>query len=296
MGNIDLNLLRVFIAVYQHRSITLAAEELDLTQPGVSGLLKRLQQQVGTQLFVRSGRGIAPTHQAHELIQKIEPALINIDNAVEAIDTFSIEQPRKFIIYVSEPVMYHLIPKIESDQELGNISIEVQPLDLSEETLIYNLNQQKADLAIDFANYANPSFFSEFLYTDELCIIANKNHPRLTNSIDLNEFYNENHILLKMRREDAFLADYFTQESILERKVAAVCDSLLSQMALVSNSASIAVVATSLAEQFSEKLDLKILQSPFTSLPIQYRVLAHNRVKQSPSNMWLRNKLRSYFD
>ncbi|MDN3685335.1 LysR family transcriptional regulator [Vibrio sinaloensis] len=57
---VDLNLFKVFLSVYQHRSITVAADVLGLTQPGVSGVLKRLQQQLGVQLFIRSGRGIAP--------------------------------------------------------------------------------------------------------------------------------------------------------------------------------------------------------------------------------------------
>ncbi len=293
--DMDLNLLKVFLAVYRYRSITLAAEEMGMTQPGVSGLLKRLQQQLGVQLFVRSGRGIAPTHQAQELVRQIEPALTQINNALEGIETFSTARPRKFVVYTSEPMMLMLLPRIEADKSLGKVSIELHPTLTSEEQLIHSLNQQQADLAIDFANYSAPSFFSEYLFDDDICIIARKGHPRVSGKISLRQFYRERHVTIKMRREDAYLADYYTEESLNERKVAAECDSLVSQMSMVATSDCVAATASSVARLFADKMDIQVLETPFTSIPIRYRLLTHNRMKQSPSNRWLRDRLKSYF-
>ncbi|WP_028115102.1 LysR family transcriptional regulator [Ferrimonas senticii] len=295
LSNIDLNLLRVFIAVYQHSSITIAAETLGLTQPGVSGVLKRLQQQLGVQLFVRSGRGIEATHQAHELARQIEPALNQIRNALEGIDGFSNANSRRFVVYACEPVMLMLLPKIEADNTLGNVEIELQPTLTSEIELINSLNQQQADLAIDFANYSAPSFFSEFLLNDEICLIARKGHPRISNSLSTKQFYSEKHVTLKLRREDEYLADYFTEEPISERQIAAECDSLVSQLTMISNSNCVATTVKSIADQFAQQLGLQVFDAPFTDLPIKYRLLTHNRMKHSPANIWLRNKLRSYF-
>lgn len=295
LNNLDLNLLKVFVAVYRHKSITLAAEEMGMTQPGVSGLLKRLQQQVGSQLFVRSGRGIAPTHHAQELIRHIEPALIQINNALESLDGFSTEHPRKFVIYTSEPVMLMLLPKIEADTTLGNVTIELQPTHSNEDNLLHGLNQHQADLAIEFADYSTSTFFSEPLFEDKICIIARKDHPRVSTQLTIEQFYSEKHITLKLRREDAYLADYFTEESLHDRKVAAECTSLVSQMSMVSTSDCIATMTESIAKRFAEKLEIQVLPTPFTDIPIRYRLMAHNRERKSPSNMWLREKLRSYF-
>jgi DNA-binding transcriptional LysR family regulator len=295
LNNLDLNLLKVFIAVYRHQSITLAAEEMGMTQPGVSGLLKRLQQQVGSQLFVRSGRGIAPTQHAQELIRHVEPALIQISNALESLNGFSTEHPRKFVIYTSEPVMLMLLPKIEADSTLGNVTIELQPTHSNEENLLHGLNQHQADLAIEFADYSTSTFFSEPLFEDKICIIARKDHPRVSTQLTIEQFYSEKHITLKLRREDAYLADYFTEESLHDRKVAAECTSLVSQMSMVSTSDCIATMTESIAKRFAEKLEIQVLPTPFTDIPIRYRLMAHNRERKSPSNMWLREKLKSYF-
>lgn len=296
VSNVDLNLLKVFLSVYDHRSITLTAEELDMTQPGVSGLIKRLQNQLGVELFVRSGRGIVPTHQAHELARQVSPALTQIQNAIEGIDTFSTHQSRRFVVYSSEPTMLMLLPRIEADNTLGNVTIELHPTPSNEEQLIQRLSQQQADLAIEFSNYSSPSFFSEYLFEDGICIIARKNHPRISGALSLEEFYQEKHITLKLRREDAYLADYYTEEKISERVVAAECDSLLSQISMVSNSDCVAAMATSLAVMYQDRFDLQILAPPFTPMPIKYRLMTHNRMKHSPSNKWLREKLKSYFN
>ncbi|WP_221074664.1 LysR family transcriptional regulator [Agarivorans aestuarii] len=293
--SIDLNLLKVFIAVYRHRSITVAAEAMHLTQPGVSGILKRLQEQLGVKLFTRDGRGIAPTHHARELARKIEPALSQIHNALESLEAFNTQTYRKFVVHAPEPLMLTLLPKLEQDDTLGNIEIELHPTLYNIEQQLSLLNQQQADLVIEFAHHSAASFFSETLFSDQICVIARKKHPRIKGSISVDNYYQEKHITLKLRREDTYLADYFTEELLAERKVAAECDSMMVQMSMVANSDCLAVVSKALAEQFAMSLGLQILSSPFTAIPITYRLMVHNREKSSPANQWLREKLKQCF-
>ncbi|ELS0752708.1 LysR family transcriptional regulator [Vibrio vulnificus] len=292
---IDFNLLKVFVTVYRHRSITLAADAMGLTQPGVSGILKRLQEQLGVTLFTRDGRGIAPTHHAHELARQVEPALSQIHNALEGLESFGPQTHRKFVIYVPEPLMLTLLPKIEGDSTLGKIDIELQHMPCDVDEQFTRLNQQQADLAIDFVHHSAPSFYSEKLMNDEICLIARRGHPRIQGAISRDEYYQEKHITLKMRRENVYLADYFTEEFLHVRRVAAECDSMVAQMSLVATSDCIAMVTRSLVEQFAETLGLQVIHSPMTAIPITYRLLIHNREINSPANQWLRERLSRYF-
>jgi DNA-binding transcriptional LysR family regulator len=65
----DLNLLRVFEAIWETRSVSKAAERLTLTQPAVSSALARLREAYSDPLFTRAGTQMAPTafcsQQAH---------------------------------------------------------------------------------------------------------------------------------------------------------------------------------------------------------------------------------------
>lgn len=54
--------LKVFCEVAEQGSVTLAAKQLAMTQPGVSNTIRRLEQRLGVQLVVRNGMHLALTH------------------------------------------------------------------------------------------------------------------------------------------------------------------------------------------------------------------------------------------
>ncbi|USD63047.1 LysR family transcriptional regulator [Vibrio sp. SCSIO 43140] len=294
LSDFDLNLMRVFLTVYRCQSITVAAEVLNLTQPGVSGALKRLQNQLGQKLFVRDGRGIAPTHLAHEMARQIEPALEAIENTLTDAQEFTVEGKRRFVVYTTEPVMLKLVPKIEADKSLGNCEVVLCPTTVSEAELLEKLNLRQADLAIEFSESSTSSHFTQPFFSDQICVIASKNHPRIQGNISTQDYYQEKHITLKLRREEIFLVDYFTEEHIQPRKVAAECESLLALMALVASSESIGMTSVSMATQFAEQFGLQILEAPFNSLSVDYVLMGHKREQNSKANIWLREKLLSY--
>lgn len=82
LNRIDLNLLKVFRAVYDRGQTTAAAQFLGLTQPAVSQALKRLRDIVGDPLFVPGASGMQPTARAVELSAPVAEALAAIEQAL----------------------------------------------------------------------------------------------------------------------------------------------------------------------------------------------------------------------
>ncbi|MFC7556605.1 LysR family transcriptional regulator [Pseudoroseomonas wenyumeiae] len=78
----DLNLLPIFVALMEERSVTRAAERLGMTQPALSNALARLRTMLQDQLFIRERYGIQPTPVALELVPVIARALAKLDDAV----------------------------------------------------------------------------------------------------------------------------------------------------------------------------------------------------------------------
>lgn len=68
--DLDGRLLSLLVAVHEEGSITRAAARLGVTQSAVSHLLDKLRVIVGDPLFVKSGRGIAATANADELVHR----------------------------------------------------------------------------------------------------------------------------------------------------------------------------------------------------------------------------------
>ncbi|SEU22089.1 MULTISPECIES: LysR family transcriptional regulator [unclassified Variovorax] len=72
---VDLNILKVFEALYEEGGATRAGVRLGLTQSAVSAALARLRKTYGDQLFTRTGRGLVPTLRAQELKPLISEGL-----------------------------------------------------------------------------------------------------------------------------------------------------------------------------------------------------------------------------
>ena len=75
----DLNLLVIFECIYQHLSISKAAESLYITPSAVSQSLQRLRAQFNDPLFIRSGKGIAPTTTGLNLHHHLEKNLKGLE-------------------------------------------------------------------------------------------------------------------------------------------------------------------------------------------------------------------------
>lgn len=80
----QLDLLATFLEIHRTGSLTAAAARRGLTQPAVSGQLAKLENELGTSLFVRSGRGVVPTAQADDLAARIGPHLDQLAAAMTA--------------------------------------------------------------------------------------------------------------------------------------------------------------------------------------------------------------------
>lgn len=81
----DVHQLRVFSAVFRHRSFSRAAEELRLTQPTVSEHVADLEGVLGTRLFDRAGRSIHPTPEGEVLFARAGEILERVAAIPEAV-------------------------------------------------------------------------------------------------------------------------------------------------------------------------------------------------------------------
>ena len=89
-SDLDGRLLRLLLAVFETGSITRAADRLGVSQSAVSHLLLKLHRIVGEPLFVKSGRGIAPTARAGELATRARELLA----AMERFASLQVFDPR----------------------------------------------------------------------------------------------------------------------------------------------------------------------------------------------------------
>jgi DNA-binding transcriptional LysR family regulator len=78
----DTHQLRVFLAVYKHKSFSRASVKLGLKQPTVSIHIKALEKKLGCKLFDRTGQKVIPTAEARILFEHAE-AIVEMAEKLE---------------------------------------------------------------------------------------------------------------------------------------------------------------------------------------------------------------------
>ena len=78
LERVDLNLLIYLDVLLREKNVTRAAEQLGVTQPAMSNILRRLRNLFNDPLLIRSSEGMTPTERALELQPRIRDALSDL--------------------------------------------------------------------------------------------------------------------------------------------------------------------------------------------------------------------------
>ncbi|MCO4785464.1 MAG: LysR family transcriptional regulator [Marinomonas atlantica] len=162
-----LKTLPVFEAVARLNSFSLAANELHITQSAVSHHIKTLEDHLGEQLFIRSGRKLELTTEGKVYLDSITGSLNQIARATENVKGVT-ETKLRLAVYSSFAV-YWLIPR------LPNLKRQFPNLDLTIEMTFSEpeLSDRTADCFITIESEKR-GFDFEWFYTERLFPVCNQ--------------------------------------------------------------------------------------------------------------------------
>ena len=108
-----LNAIRAFEAAARHLSITLAANELNVTPGAISRQIRQLEDMLGVRLFVRGHRQIALTRQGSDYFRSVAKALEIVRDATLRLSKRKQRKQLKFRAYTTFAMRW-LIPRLSS--------------------------------------------------------------------------------------------------------------------------------------------------------------------------------------
>jgi DNA-binding transcriptional LysR family regulator len=117
MQRAGLSDLSAFVAVATHRSFSRAAAELGLSPSALSHTVRSLEERLDLRLLNRTTRSVAPTEAGERLLERLRPALRDIDDALEDANAFRdkpvgrlrLNVPRSAALLALAPVMTQFI-------------------------------------------------------------------------------------------------------------------------------------------------------------------------------------------
>ncbi|KEP68303.1 LysR family transcriptional regulator [Thioclava dalianensis] len=175
----DLNLVKVFLAIWDTRSLTDAGLRLGLTQPAVSHALRRLREQLSDPLFQRVGNQMEPTETATNLRVPFETALSLLEQTLQGAQVFDPAQStRGFKIAMTDSGEFFAMPRILAllEAEAPNATLSSVRLDPAETEIA--LRSGQADLAIGYLPQLEASrCHGRLLLRDRMICLMREGHP-----------------------------------------------------------------------------------------------------------------------
>ncbi|QPM90930.1 LysR family transcriptional regulator [Pseudooceanicola algae] len=147
----DLNLIKVFLAVWDSGNLTIAAGRLGLTQPAVSHALRRLRDEFGDPLFVRSGNGMAPTQMAASLRSAFEESLRLVADTMQATTQFDpATAARQFRVAMTDTGEFVILPRLLAALQTVAPDVRVRSSRIAPDDIASALRTGQVDAAIGY--------------------------------------------------------------------------------------------------------------------------------------------------
>ena len=202
LNAIDLNLLVVFDAVMQERSVTRAGERLGLSQPAMSHALSRLRHMLKDDLFIRSPKGMLPTPRAEQLAIPVRTALDGLQQSLEPDQFDPSKATRKFRLAVDNYAAVVLVGPLAERIVNAAPGLLLEFLPSGTLKIPDLLDRSELDLAIGPHSALGERFSSRVLLRDEFVTVLHKNHPMAKQrGLSMKEFAKLPHLEISSARQ-----------------------------------------------------------------------------------------------
>ena len=149
MEDRDLNLYKIFLTLYELKSISKTANSLYVSQPAISYSLKELESELGYSLFYRNSKGIEPTMEARELYTYISTAFNIIKSGEDHIKNLNSMNIGDIKIGAPSHIAVFYLSSFISEFRKLYPGIKFEIISKSTSDLVEMLETRKIDLVID---------------------------------------------------------------------------------------------------------------------------------------------------
>lgn len=307
--SLDLNLLRVFDALAEERSVTRAGERLGLTQSAVSHALNRLRYVLEDDLFQRGPDGMTPTPRAVEIWPELRRGLAQLQHALTPTEFTPADAERSFSIsasaYLGEILLPRVIARIRA--EAPRVVINVRSTDA---TLAEALETGRVDLAIGVFGRTAEVFAREILFHERLVWVVRADHPAASDPAPLKAVEKLPLVLLAPGNRErppadrssrlieplVMWEDLASDQTPLGRgasqRIRVVVDNSHEVLAIVATSDMAALAPYRLARSRQEALGLKLVDLADTRPTAAFETIWRADRSAHPALGWLRGILR----
>lgn len=300
-NRLDLNLLRVFDAILETRSVTTAASALSLTQSAVSNQLARLRDAFDDPLFVRTSEGMVPTPRAMAVAEPIRKSLLAIRLCLEEqLGYDPATSDRTFKIFMSDVGQMIFLPRLleRIAQVAPHVSIHTVQVPQSKMRDMA-LESGEVDLAAGYFENFDGSFRQQLLFEEHYVGMVRCGHPTIGDTLALDTFLATPQLVYQPTGGGHGLQEHAVAHAFaaadVPRRVAMRAAHSMGVASIVSSTDLLVIVPSRLAAACRDLADVRILALPVDIPKFQIKQHWHERFHHDPGNCWLRGLVAELF-
>lgn len=188
----NLQQLEYILAVDTHRHFATSADKCFVTQPTLSMMIQKLEDELGVKIFDRSKQPVVPTEVGTQLIAQARTILHEVKKLREIADSEQNEIKGELRLAIIPTLAPYLMPLFIRSFSEKHPSVKLHIAELTTEQIILKLKQDQLDVAImatptsESSLLEDPLFFEEFVvYAAQEETILKKKYV-LSTDIDVN--------------------------------------------------------------------------------------------------------------
>ena len=288
----DLNLLVVFTALAEERSVTRAAARLFLSQPALSRALQRLRDMFHDDLLIRTPAGYEPTARGDRLLQELTVILPRLDRLLSGATFDPRIEDATFRVAVSDNASHVLCPPFCRTLLPYAQRVAVQFVALHGDTF-EAMERGRLDLALNADDGHTPDrFHREVIYEDDfVCVVASDS--RYSRRLTLKQYLGGLHVGVGVLAGRQTIPEQRLAALGYERRCAIEVPYFGAAIRCVEGTQLIATVPKRLAELERNNQAVKMVKPPPEMRGFKYLMIWHPRLHTDAAHLWLRSIVRS---
>jgi DNA-binding transcriptional LysR family regulator len=292
----DLNLLRVFDAVWTTRSVSRAGERLRLTQPAVSSALARLRKEFGDPLFARIGTRMEPTPFCARQAPALLEALALVEGTLAAAERFDpATSTRTFVLHVRDIGEAAFLPGLLAHCKTAAPHLSFTTSYPSHLESMRGLADGSADIVVGYLPDLEAGIHRRELYSDYYVCVMRSGHPLARENLTLKDMALADFLLVDYMGSGHAMLERRLREAHIARQVRVRVPQFLGAPYIVSATDLLWIVPHLIAREMQPRFNLVVKNCPLTLPQVAVDLYWHDRFHRDPGNKWLRQTFATLF-
>jgi len=169
--------LEYLSAIGELKHFRKAAEKCFVSQPTLSGQIKKLEEEIGVQLLERTTRNVFLTPIGEEIVKIARRILADVDSIENMVSTFSDPMSGPLNIGLIPTIAPYLLPLIMQPLNKTYPKLEIVLHELQTEVILNKLSEGSLDAGILAVPLEMKGLEEIILYTEPFFVAANIRHP-----------------------------------------------------------------------------------------------------------------------